>query len=281
MSSKVTLIFQLTTSPVDLTLAIPHTGGWTESYWQGANIPSTFPAIAALVNARAALLPQGAAIVGVRVGLYTLAENKFIPNGASTGPVFAPGVQNNSSDVPQMALLCGSTSNEGPNQAKFVLRGIPDGMVQGGEYRPDTAFKGAVTRFFNALTSGGWEFLGRVLANPTVRLYSIQASLTAGHVKLQGDPSIYSINKYVRLLRVRDNDGLPIKGAYQMTSTYVDGSGFDIAVKDDTIRSTTGGFMRLDQIGLFAFTQPTFKRVSVRKVGRPYESYRGRASKRR
>ena len=114
-----------------------------------------------------------------------------------------------------------------------------------------------------------------------MRLYSIQASLTAGHVKLQGDPSIYSINKYVRLLRVRDNDGLPIKGAYQMTSTYVDGSGFDIAVKDDTIRSTTGGFMRLDQIGLFAFTQPTFKRVSVRKVGRPYESYRGRASKRR
>lgn len=280
-STKVTYIFQLTTQPADPALAVAHSGGWTESYWQPNAIPSNFPLIGALATKRAALLGKGAAIVGVRVGQYTLSVNKWLPQGASTGPLFRPGVQGNPTDIPQMALLCGSTSSAGPNQAKFTLRGIPDEVVTNGEYNPYSGYKTFVTNFFKELSDNAWSFSGRVIANPTYRIQQIVASTTPGWVTLLMQTSPYVSGGYLRLLHVRDDDGNPLKGAFAMKQFDNTVPSISIAVPDATVRSLTGGFGRYDQIGLFPLTNPVVRRVGVRKVGRPYESYRGRASKRR
>jgi hypothetical protein len=275
MPSKVTYIFNVATQPGDLAVANIHTAGWSESYWQPALIPATFPAINALATKRALLLPSTASIVGVRVAQFTISGNRLLPQGASTSSVRFPGNSAFVTDLPQVSLQCSGRSIAGANTSRFVLRCIPDVMMEGGEYKPTPAFSTALTNFFNLLKGGnGWSFLGRVIANPTFRVDSIAANVLVSGITL-------NIDDYVRFLRVINSQGDAVTGAFRVTAIGGPPVGYTLAGLPAGTSVTGSGLCRLDEIALFNFSDVTFKRAGVRKVGRPSESYRGRASRRR
>jgi hypothetical protein len=275
MPSKVTYIFNVATQPDNLQVANIHTAGWSESYWQPALIPATFPAINALATKRALLLPATASIVGVRVAQYTISGNRLLPQGASTSSVRFPGNSAFATDLPQVSLQCSGRSIAGANTSRFVLRCIPDEMMVGGEYKPTPAFSTALTNFFNLLKGGnGWSFIGRVISNPTFRVDRIAAGVLESGITL-------NVDDFVRLLRVTDTLGNAVTGAYRVSAIGGPPVGYTLAGFPAGTTVVNSGLCRLDEIALFNFSDVSFKRAGVRKVGRPSESYRGRASRRR
>lgn len=275
MSSKITFIFNMATAPDNLAVSNVHTGGWSESFWQPANVPSTFPAIAQLALKRAALLPKTASIVGVRIGLYTIDGNRLLPNGASTFSQRFPGSPSYDTDLPQVSLMCSGRSLAGANSSKLTLRCIPDEMMVGGEYKPTANFTTALNNFFTELTGGkGWSFLGRILSNDTGRVEAVAGGDLTTDLDL-------GLAKYVRFLRVYNTNGDPVTGSFRITGIGGPPTVYHLAGLPAGTVVANSGLCRSDAIALLSFNAVSFKRAVVRKIGRPSESYRGRASRRR
>jgi len=274
MPQRVTFLFQITTTPQNRSDAAPHTGGWSESWWSNTPVDLGGSFVQGLAQGRARLLPAQGSIVGVRSAIYTLSGNKLLPGGSSTGKLQYPGSASRPTDLPQVALeMTGSTAGQ-PNASRFTLRGMPDEIMVGGEYQPDSAFRGAVTAFCNRLVTAGWSFVGRDLSKPSANILSI-----AGGV-MTLDASIgAAAGDYVRMRRVYDDDVNPVKGAYRVTLVAGAGTVLTLANMDATV-SVANGSARVDEIKLFAFSEVSPSRAVVRKVGRPFAGYRGRQSKR-
>ena len=272
--SRLTLLFQATTSPSDRETASPHIAGWSESWWSSIPLLSASPFIRTLAQARAALLPSGSAVIGFRIGNYEHAGNKSTPIGSATGKFLYPGLTTYNNDLPQIALEMSGTSTVSANTSRFSLRGMPDFVMVGGEYQPEPAFKGNVTRFRNLLVSDQWSFLGRDISQPAIALVSLGgglATLAGATGAAEGD--------FVRFNRVFMPDGTPIKGAFRISHIGA-GNVLTLIGLPAGATAANSGTVRWDKIRLCAFKEVTVSRAVVRKVGRPFEQYRGRQSRR-
>jgi hypothetical protein len=274
MPYRYDMLFQLTTAPTQATKAIAHTAGWSESHWRQTLLAQDSPALTRLLRSRASCLPKQGAMIGLRIGNFTIAGNRLLPGQTSIRKFLKPGPATFNCDVPQMALELGGATS-GLNSSKFSVRGMPDNQVVNGEYAPQDAWDQYLQEYMNALTADGWQMIGRVLSNPT---YAINGISTTGVCTLK--VLVPFVNgTQIRLLRVRDENGFPISGVFN--ASQVAGSTFvlDNWVQGTVVKGT--GSVRVDAIDLFTFTDMEVSRVVTRKVGRPFEQYRGKRSKRR
>jgi len=274
MPFRYDMIFQLTTAPAQATKAIAHTGSWSESHWRDNALDQTNQVLNRLLRARAGMLPKQAAMVGLRVGNFTIQGNRLLPGQTSLRKFTKPGPATYNCDVPQMALeLSGSTS--GLNNSKFAARGMPDDQVLNGEYNPVNGWDGQLNEYMQALSGDGWQMLGRVLSNPTFKIVSISISGVCTLSILVP----FANGAQIRLLRCKDVNGSPVAGVYN--ASQVAGSTFLLDGWPAGVAVQNSGAARVDAIDLYTFVDVEVSRVVVRKVGRPFAGYRGKRSKRR
>jgi hypothetical protein len=279
---KMTMIFAVTTQPVNPNAASAHSGGWTESFWTSGNSYISLADQDLLLAARAPLLPKQASIVGIRQGLYTISQNKLLPQGTSGRKILRPGNSLYNVNLPQDSLELSGTSQTSINSNRFRLGCLPDEVTAQGEYSPTPAFTLSLTSYTGRLALGGqaWSFVGRVLSNPSARVLSITPGLGGtATIVVSANINPTAGVSYVRLHRVYDENNNPIKGTFLVASitnptTYVI-SGYGTQTVTDP-----SGTTRLDQVALYQFSEVVVSRAVVKKIGRPSSSYRGRQSNR-
>jgi hypothetical protein len=275
MAYRVSLLFDVTTAPSDLTAASPHSGGWSESHWTLSVTDLTTNFLPLLAQRRAALLSSLSSIIGFRVENFTISGNKLLPGGTTSGRFLYPGGFGGTLNLPQDALQISIPAQSAPNVSRSNLRGMPDTVVALGEYQPTTGYKTAVASFLQTLNNGGWGFVGRVKSNPSARVNNI----AAGVVTLSANVGGVAGTSYLRMNRVYDTLNNPIRGAYLITA---------IAANVYTLQgfpsqnvTTPSGSARVDALQYFGYSIGVPVRAVSRKIGRPFEQYRGRASRRR
>ena len=279
MRFKMTMLMQLATNVSDPTAVARRLGGWSESwYWEGASIQDLYiymfggqigvgEGIGGFCPARAALLPNGASMVGQRI-------QQVDPVGQSQSlSRNFPGTAAIAADVPQMALLCTIPGKNVKNIRRTILRGIPDARVVEGEFSPSNAFVAAVNLFFDALNN--WRFRGVDLAQPNLPIITIDAT---GVIQMGALSAGFAVNDLVKVLRSHSAANDPVGGVFMVESIP---SATSIKVRNWTAGACTGGTVRKH-----AFVYPivdgdncSIGRIVTKRVGRPFTQYRGRRSK--
>lgn len=282
MAIKVSFLFQVTTQVNVPDSAIPHSGGWSESHWSGFDSFVSLPTLTTVLQARRNLLPVECSIVGVRQGKFTLVGNKLLPGGTSNLKVVYPGNPTYNVNLPQDSLEMAASAIGSINASRFRIGALPDSVVLRGEYAPTTAYKSLVTQFGNALTreSIGWGFIGRNLANPSVRVLSIVPGVGGVATITLSGPLGFTVNQtFFRLNRVRDAARNAVRGAFVVTGNPA-GTSYTIAGYTGQIVSAPSGNARVDEIRFCPYNEINPQRAVIKKIGRPFEGYRGRQSRR-
>lgn len=281
MAIKVVLVFQQVTdagvSDPNLGLAgRNHIAGFSESLiWDGGSTSNLITALTqgfgnapALLPARAGFLTDNASIIGVR--LYEGGSGR-----GSFRALSSPGT-GGKGDIPQMALL-GYMPLQGITRARrFIWRGLPDAAVIGGEFSGDFAIRNAIVNYGAALAN----FSAYGTGNPTA--YRILAIDNLGIVTLDNMRVVpWAVGTTVQFSRVVNAAGNNVSANYNITALGPFPFQFTVAGWAHGVCS--GGTVReKPNSSLFAMVgAPTVSRVVPRKVGRPFELYRGRRSKRR
>lgn len=275
---KMTLLFQALSKAGDPNYPIHRIGGWSESWYSTISADTaknrmlgggTVDANRASVLYRSRLLGTGASIVGWRL------QQVDPVGGSQTGFLSIPGKSGFNQDIPQMGLLCRAPSIGKVNVKRFILRGIPDAVVEQGEYTPDSDYKTDLANYFNDLQF--WCFRGRDLSQAAVKVFKIT---TAGIVTTEA-PHGAAINDMVRVMRTTDSGG-ELRSARKMVTAVGPGTN-SLTLDSWEFGATTGGTIRKDAIVYPAVdsANTAFSRIVTRRVGRPFTGYRGRQSSRR
>lgn len=277
MPIKMTQFLQITTN-VSLTAGtLQRIGGWSEGwYYPGTSIQGAIDAytteiagLPALGAARGALLPRGGAIVGQRF-------QQVNPTGPSQSTAFRfTGEFMNNTDQPQAALLMRVKALNANNVRLHIIRGIPDIQLVEGEFSPQPGYLTSVNRYISSL--GNWLFRGRDLSIQPVNIFTISS---AGLVTTEA-PHGLVVNDLVLIQKSLDADGLFVSGRFMVATVGPGTNAFTTTAW--TAGACTGGRVRKDGI-VFPTVNPgqtTVSRAVVKKVGRPFVQYRGRASRRR
>jgi len=289
MAIKVVILVQQTTSlnpaaPTVLPSApnVGYTGrahiaGWSESMMYNGDdvallqqlLNSGNEIAAGLLPARAALLGGGAAVIGVR--LYQ--------GGAGKGQSFSfsfPGIAGAETDIPQAALLCKGASVGSLAVRRFTLRGVPDVQIAFGEFSPTVAYATAVRTYFNALTNFGFLAFDPGAATPAV--FKVTA---AGLVTMVASPQPFTVGQIVVINRTLD--ATQIQRTFRGMVAAIGPLPGQFTLADWDLGATTGGTATRKVKIFFGFAGglTTVSRVVTRRVGRPFEQYHGRRSKKR
>lgn len=246
-------------------------GGWTESLYWSSYDASVLRSLRQLAVARAGLLPFSAGIVGMRV-------QQVDPSGPVTSvPMLYPGgsiLETNDSDIPQMALLLTARSDTVSNTRRFRLAAIPDAMVKFGEYSPSPFFRGAMSFYLQSLS--GWRFRGLDLTQPKKPLVSVADD---GTYTTSQDFAV-AVGERVKVYSVVDHEGFKRDGNFLVTTATTLRTG---KLGGWTFGATTLGSIRkiVPIYPIIRADETSIQRTVVRKIGRPFGGYRGRASKRR
>lgn len=265
--NKVTMLFTMSTNKNNTTENQVRVGGWSESWYIDKSPAETRLATIQLCIARANLLPAAAAIIGQRY--------QVVGGGSSTGGRVFPGGYSPRGDIPQMALLCTMAGTGVSNVRRFALRGIADLIVTEGEYAPGDIFRGNLDLFSRVLAEQQFRMRGRDLNVSTQTVVSID---NTGLV-VTGAASGVAANQRVNFVRTRDIYRRPIKGNYLVDNVLGTTSFHVVGLAG---RQTVGGFVRLVQPPVYPLMLGgSFApgRIVPRKVGRPFNQYRGRQSK--
>lgn len=282
MALKITMLFSVTTSVTDPTYASQHSGGWSESFWSPGNAFLNLTDLLNILPARANLLPAGAAIIGVRQGLYTIQGNKLNPQGTSGFKVRYPGSSSYTVNLPQDSLELSGQSSTSINSNRFRLGCMPDEVMLGGEFQPPGPYKAALTVYRNNIVLGApvLGFVGRVLSNPSLRVLSITPGVGGlATVVMSGLLGAVVGTDYMRFHRVYNDIGQPVKGSF-LTMAGPTPPTYLISGYTGGAVTRANGTARLDQIALYTYRSITVGRAVVKKIGRPFEQYRGRQSNR-
>lgn len=269
---KCTMIFQqvspgATTSPVvgpDGRIA-----GWSES-WYRADVSAQM-ALAimndanGLCESRAALLNTSAAVVGQRV-------QQVSPVGATlVGTTVFGSPLKDLADIPQMSISCYMQGKAAVNRRRVSLRGIPDSKVVGGGYVRAAAFTANLGAFYKSLD--GYSFPGHDKSVAGVKVLAVDAN---GRATLdKANP--FAVNTPVRVTRIKELSS----GDTRHFSTVVTAQIAPNIVQLDPNRAFIvglGGRMDSDVV-LYFLVDPQevpIPKITTRKVGRPFDSYRGR-----
>jgi hypothetical protein len=271
---KISLLIQVTTDPLNRVWATPHSGGWSEGVWSlGLPDFSSGGGAYRWAAARANVLPFESAIVGYRISVYNLASNKLTPAGTSAGKLLFPGTVAYTQGNPQAGLELGWPANAGPNSSRIVLRGLPDEVIVKGEFSGDATFRAAITRMTTALNNIGPGWVGRDLGQPSATVNMIAGTTVTLSQVLGG----LAVGDFLRFRKVRADSGAPIKGSFLVTAIV----GLTVVLQGYTGGNVTkpNGTARKDVVTFILGGTPTIGRAVVKKIGRPFESYRGRRSK--
>jgi hypothetical protein len=274
MALKITYLFDFRSDPTDRQKAQSHNGGWSESIWQTADSPAT-DNIRQLAQTRALLLPGTARIIGYRAQQFTNVGSHLKAGGSSTALLGMVGPNGIDPDQPQSALSMVATSAGNSNTRRFTIRAIADSQIVGGEWQPSPVYEGFLTRYRNSLIQGEWVFPARDF---TVAVHDIE-SIAAGVLKLVGAPAGYAVGDRVLLKKCKDVNGNPVVGTFKVLA--VAGANITLGGMDLETEVLASGQATRVVIAFRDIDDVQVGRAVVRKIGRPFEQYRGRASKRR
>lgn len=258
-------LFQLGTNPSGGSRG-SRIGGWSESVLFSGVFADAVTRFNNYCEKRAAMLANSAAVVGQR---YQLID----PEGRTQTAARRFQGTLGACDVPQMAVTFTVPASGSPNIRRFVLRGLPDGYAVEGEFAPTPAFDLAFGLWKTTLTYFGFQCLN--LLATTVPVTSIAAD---GTFVLQ-KPIVFAPNDYLSISRARDVSGNTHNGRFHVqTMTDTQHGKFD----DWVGLATLGGTARPDAYLFQGFNAPQASEptLTLRKVGRPFTPYRGRASAR-
>lgn len=274
MPCRLSLLIDYNSAPTNLTDAAAHKGGWSESVWvSGDNV--NIAAIRELANLRANLLPKTCRVIGYRTQVYTLVGGHFRAGGSSTGDLGYSGNPSYDCDLPQVSLSIKAKGAGTPNNRRFSLRGIPDDQMKFGEYQPTSAFKGNLTRFLRSLTDGTWSFPARDLTLATYGVMSVVNGVLVTDID-----SAFAAGEWVRFLRVKDENGAPVQGVWRINA-ITNNNNYGLQGFDHSIIVGQSGRVRKDSFTMVTIANADVGRAGVKKIGSPFEKYRGRSSKRR
>jgi len=268
---KCTMLFEVTTN--DGEEAKPHRqGGWSESHYSSE--PTNFNArrleFESLCRKRAALLPDGALIIGQR---YQIVD----PVGTSQS--FArqfPGGAALAADYPTLAMYLRVPARDSRNISPLALRCMPDARIVKGEYSPSQAYQTALVNFLNGLNGSVWRFKGRDLAQTAYPVINI---LENGTFTLEGNSTL-AAGDMVRVLRGNTEDGDQVGGRFRISSMVSASSGVLFAYN---LGFLEGGAIRKDLTIYppYGVMESPLPRIVSRKIGRPFTGFRGRVSKKK
>jgi len=266
---KCTALFSLVTN-TDGTAKGNRQGGWSESvYFDGleANLVSRFEALCAR---RALLLGTATDLIGQRY-------QKIDPVGrAVQGSKRFPGQNVLENDVPQMALMFNMFSTTGLNSRRFTLRGLPDEYVHQGEWKPTPSATSNFNQYCNALA----PFSMKASRKDTAKAPLVSIAVDGTFILQQ--PLAFAANDYLTVSGAKVIGGTANGRFHVQTFTDTQHGKFSNWVSGASI----GGEVKLDETFYPAFentaTTGAFPnpKVVVRKVGRPFGGYVGRASRR-
>jgi len=153
---------------------------------------------------------------------------------------------------------------------------VPDDQVTNGEYQPDATFKNRVAQYMGELVGGGWGFIGRDYNAAQPRVLSVNGAtlVTSGAIGATLGETL------VTFIKVKDVNGNPVVGNFRVLTNPATFT-FTLAGMPQGTEVADSGFARVLTPAFFAYASCSPSRIVVRKVGRPFQGYRGRASKRR
>lgn len=277
MTVKFTMLFNYASNTSVPSATPKRTAGWSESWYHDTNDIGFALDLARngnftfgpLLPTRASNLAAGCSIVGQRVQVIN-------PRGPSQTFAFGyPGSAADPQDIPQVALLTKVPSIGSPNVRLNVLRGLRDGVVVEGEFKPSTADLVSLANYFDAL--GAWRFRGRDLTLPA---YPIVFITSGGGVQLTV-PHALAAGDMIRVMHTMQSGGSQFGGVFKVEA--VGPSSSQLSIMNWTGGATTGGTIRKEAIGypLVDSNNVSISRIITRRVGRPFVGYRGRRSARR
>lgn len=278
MPVRVTLLFDITTDPQDRASASPHSGGWSESFYVAGTQFQPLTFFTAWAGNRAGLLAGEGAIIGYRQQLFTIDGNKLLPGGSAAGALNTPGVWGSDLNAPQDSLMLNWSLSGQPQTIRTRLPGVPDSQVASGEYQPAALYKTYLTKYVNFIVGIPMTGISRDLTQPDSRVKSFSAgSLTT--LSATGAAA----KDYIRFRRVKDDNGRPLEGSYLVTAVVANADGtFSYTLFDSPAQTVSkpNGTARRDLLVNPVITAGVPNRLVVRKIGRPFQLYRGRRSKR-
>lgn len=280
MATKIVILFSQTTTRPESQPAVnfagkQRTGGWSESFYgpdsiesvitllKGPAAPGQFP----VLQARANLLGNSASIVGVR--LYQ--------GGAGKGQLLnlAYNGNNGASDQPGLSVLFSATSNTTGQSRRWLTCGWADSDCEGGEWTPDPDTVNRVQQYFAAIGGAGWLAQTN---NSQVNIFSIAAN---GAVTTLA-PVAFAVGNVVTIKNTTlTATGQRVGGKYVVSAIGPLNTNFTIAGWPTF--ASTGGTAGIVGAAFQAFSGCTLSavRTTFRKIGRPFDGYRGKKSRRR
>jgi len=279
MGVKCTMLFQLATGTEQPNPSLRRIGGWSESfYFPGNDIqvadlyfnggPGGPPA--SWCELRAGLLPSSAQIVGQR---YQIVDP--VGRSQSLNKIWNGG-SGLSCDVPQMALLTRLISATTPNTRMYIIRGIPDQMVIDGEYRPSIAYRNAVNRLLVACSQLAMKV--KPIESPRCSIATVD---NTGLITFNTQRPTSTPFARIELRNVLSSNGTTINGNFATENLPSNPLQLKLLVWDGSNAHGGQAFIVSSNYPQFSSTGFTIGRVIVRKVGRPFVAFRGRASVRR
>lgn len=269
---RLTLLFHHQSSDTGSPNAPPvRVAGWSESFYYDDTTPGVD--VSGLMATRAALLPQGAFIVGQR---YQFADGSSRSDTRRVNSNTGLSV-----DVPQMSLLCSARNLELQSTRRFMIRGLPDAWVVNGELvsGPDgRSVRTRLVNYFDALGSGfSWK-----ARNPGGAEADVATITNPGLATVLQDLPAF-IGTLLRAKRVKDIYGRSVNGTFRVGTDPVPLSKVFPLVGWPNTAVVGKGKLQIATFRQvpFVLKDITFSRVVVKKVGRNFFQYRGRAPKRR
>ncbi len=269
--TKWTMIFNYSSGITPTNSAPVRQGGWSESVYTltgGATLEAEF---LALISARLSICPRGTSVTRYRI-------QEVDPAGPSTPrkvQLSAPGTW--LSDVPQMALKVSFGGGTAGGAFRREFRGLPDVQVVTGEYQPTAPFVVSANAFFARLQGSSFRARRR---DKTKKQFKVSSISAAGLVTMIDATEEIAAGSRVQILRTIDPATGRRKGYFATITNFVDDRHFTIS--GEKVIESNFGTLRAAAIVTAAFSSPDLANAEavVRKVGRPFRAYSGRASKR-
>ena len=264
---------QVTTDPLDPNYSSAHTGGWSESHMVGQDRSIGSASLTNTCTYRAALLPKQAKIVKITLQSMTISKNKLLPGSSQSLAVNFPGNPDYNTDVPQAAISMDIPIQARINTVRIVPACAPDEVIQRGEFTGDFDWRTRAGQYLTNLNNSDAQYGSAVadLSQPQARVLSI-----AGGVITTDTAGIAVVNDYIRLNRVRTTGGSSVQGVFLVTAV----AGAVYTVAGLNVTAADSGSIRKDVLVFGRYGVGKVGRATTRKIGSPFERYRGRRSKR-
>lgn len=269
-SFKYTMVFDYSsgitgTNPVPIRI-----GGWTESYYANDTTDATVANFVLLMTKRLGMCARGTSISKYRIQAVDPAGASQLFRTSLAAPVTWL------SDVPQMALKIPFQPGFATGGFLREFRGVPDVQVTVGEYTPTQPYTAAVSLFLEELGNGIWRSRRRDKTRPKFNVLSIDP---VGAVVMTDAFGGIAVGNQVQVIRtVNPMTGRKF-GYFARVQVVTDTSHFQIV--GPKVRQSGFGQMRLAGVTFDVLQSPrlALAQAVVRKVGRPFRSYSGRASR--